>query len=409
MYSENLSQRTAADSSATNAGAVDTSQSPTPVHHAADLSDVSLPEVESLATKPRIDNILSGAFDQLPISICHHESGDEVTALRFYDGDRRALVTAKDGSIADLVLFNESQRVARTFQGLREQGHTATSRDGSLLLRGLQEETIDVLNLTGNSNGHARRVARYSHPDGIWAADFSPGNRYLALGVKNGVVVLDLQDLRNGIPTTAAAFHAYTYHRSPFHGFSLMTSVVKFSPGGDTLVCGGPRGHLWLLDLEDQATRIFGMKLGGWGNTPRLISGIRTDHTIEGVSFDPRGQILAATETGGRLQIIDLKQDGSILKQMQILSGYHLDDTQFESVEFSPDGKKLVLAGRAATAEGGWTGALHILDTEHIPDQDPSFIKSIKGLGSSCRATFSRDGTKIMTGTAEGSVDVYML
>jgi WD40 repeat protein len=164
------------------------------------------------------------------------------------------------------------------------------------------------------------------------------------------------------------------YEIPPLPTLGYLVSLA-LSPDGKTVAGGDNRGTIHLWDARTGALR-----------TDRELPG--TGQPASSVAFDPQGQLLAATGSGGvRLWRLDTAEPPTLL-----------DHTQATSVTFDPSGTHL-----ASTAEDG---TVKIWTRDGKPDREPVRELVAHGRLSSSPA-FSQDGGLLAVGMSEGLVEVW--
>jgi WD40 repeat protein len=161
----------------------------------------------------------------------------------------------------------------------------------------------------------------------------------------------------------------HKYETPPLPAFELVSLAI--SPDGKTVAGGDIRGTIRLWDATTGTLR-----------TDRQVPG--TGQPADSVAFDPTGQLLAATDSGG----VRLWRWGTA-EQPTLLPHPHAT-----SVTFDPSGEHL-----ASTAG---EGTVKIWTREGKPDRE---LVAHGRLSSS--PAFSGDGGLLAVGTAEGLVEAW--
>jgi WD40 repeat protein len=273
----------------------------------------------------------------------------------------------------------------------------AFSHDGRGILAGNGEGEIYGWSLPDGKALFA--PIRGVHTSDIWELAVDPANHVFATSSSDGKSILF------NYPAGSVIGPAVTPEDK--------ISGVAFSPDGSILFGGGADGRVRLWDVAKKALTaktpaghngaIVDLELSGTRNllvtlgTDQLIRFWQLDsqiplateykvagHAAKGVAFSPNGQLLAAGDDEGN---VDLWQLGTGSSSRMVLSGHH---RQVWALAFSPDGKHLLSGDRS--------GELRIWDSnagtlEATVQVDSSAIWSI---------SFRPDGAEFMTASESG-------
>ncbi|HEU0133441.1 MAG TPA: WD40 repeat domain-containing protein, partial [Allosphingosinicella sp.] len=273
--------------------------------------------------------------------------------------------------------------------------------------------------LTLRSLPDLKLVRRLDHPGGAAAVDFAPGDKILASSgydgavrlwnVATGRLVRKLQGARGTVWTIdfspdgarlAAAGEDRTIriwdpaqgrlvHALAGHERNIWE--VRFSPDGRRLASGSfdTTTRLW-----DSATGAALATLGGH------------DQAVVGLAWSPDGQLLA---TGGDDSLILLHRASDGKPARGLVVGNHA-----YKLDFSPDSRWLVNAGRARGALGTFwhsvTGAGGDSEAVRIwRVADGALVQALKAQEDVMNVAFSPDGRRLVTSGDDGVVTLWNL
>ena len=292
------------------------------------------------------------------------------TNFAFSSDDRKLLVSTNDGYVHRANLFKTDRQISFSSESTynpsllpfiavgknkitlanHPSGKTALSPDCSIIVSGLYEEEVIAYKSGLIEKSCLSEITRFREEAGIWSTAISPNNKLIVLGLRNKIDIYNLIDIESGSPKYLASFRGYYYNLSPFHGYSLNMSVTKFSPDGKTLVCGGPKGHLWFFDINDMKTSISG--------NLKPFAGVKFNKAVDDVCFDPSGERLAVSVSGGRLYTLN-----STKRKPTIITEYSFPKNYIHTLKFSPDGKELLLSGAVRDEKKScWHGLFRIIN-----------------------------------------------
>ena len=211
---------------------------------------------------------------------------------------------------------------------------------------------VDTGNLirTVHLNPNSRKIA------------LSPDRQILAIGYGNTAELRDID--------TGRVLHTFTLHNKG--NYSGGITIVKFSPDGQTLVCGGLNSILTLWDV-------------GTGDPLHTFSGYM--EAIFSIAFSPDGQTLASGGSDSPIRLWDVNTGNLTLG----LENYG----QTASLMFSPNGQTLASAGS--------TPLIYLWDTKtgQLSQVLTKHRTSITSLA------FSSDGQMLVSGDYSGAIAVW--
>ena len=355
----------------------------------------------------------------------HHNS---VLSVAFSPDGTRIVSGGEDGTVRLWTLDGEP--AAEPFRG-----HTAAfvgvssvafSPDGTRIVSGGGDGTVRLWTLDGE-----RAAEPFTgHEDRVSSVAFSPDGTRIVSGGTDGTVRLWTLD---GEPAA-----------KPFSGHKQWVFSVAFSPDGTRIVSGGTDGtvRLWTLDGERAAepfrghnqwvysvafspdgTRIVSSGRDGRVRLWKVVGGRAAEpfsgHTrgfarALSVAFSPDGTRIVSGGTDGTVRLWTRNGEPAA-------GPFRGHDGAVTSVAFSPDGTRIVSGGHDATVRlwtldgepaaepftghEGWM-VLWTPGTQ-IPAV-PLRRQSIEYLGIFSVA-FSSDGTRIVSGGADGTVRLWTL
>ncbi|MGO9464459.1 MAG: WD40 repeat domain-containing protein [Isosphaeraceae bacterium] len=241
-----------------------------------------------------------------------------------------------------------------------------------------------------------RRAALLGHGDGVKSVAFSPNGKLIATaGYLDGIKLWQTETA-----TQIASIRA-----------TAVISAIAFSPDGKLLAVGldafgvQPAGKN-NVELYDVATRTLIRQFGGH------------DSGIEAVMFSPSGRLLATgcsdgtvrlwdVATGRSKTLVDQKLNDTVSEYWQRVARRKIQGVPpgMESVAFSPDGKRLAIAGGMRDARGREYGigavTLWGVLTRKLQSTLPGHDCSVQ------QVQFSVDGKLLATAGRDGYVRLW--
>lgn len=281
--------------------------------------------IYSVCFSPDGSKIASGSMENI-IKICDLSTNKLIHSLNVGrenfvrsvcfspDGSRLASGVGNSIKIWNVATGEETQ----TLQGHR---NIVTSvfyhPDTSKLISGSYDQTIKIWDLQSGEEiqtfrGHSRSVKAISlSPDGLKLASGSEDNTVRIWDVKTGKELHTFRGHTNGVVS------------------------VSFSPDGEKIASGS----------EDYSVKIWDLK------TDRELQTLYHDRRVSSVAYSKEGLLVSVSEhsdrkrEAGKINLWD--QTGRELLTLQ-----NLDDHDFQSVVFSPDGMKLATGGYGGRSNG---------------------------------------------------------
>ncbi|MBM4072136.1 MAG: hypothetical protein FJ271_24900 [Planctomycetes bacterium] len=344
---------------------------------------------------------------KLRIFDCHAE---RVSDLVFSRQQNRLASASDDNKVRVWSLDKKEEGPVVLTGHLAPAVAVAFSRDGKQLASASADGTIRVWNVTKEKEA----LILQGHARGVTAVAFSPDGERLASASRDHTVRLWNVD---------AARESLV-----LKGHTGAVSSVAFSPGDARLASAGSDGTIRLWDLEKgheslvlkgHARKIIkvaftpdGKRLASasYDSTLRLSDvenkqppNIFTGHTREltDMALSPDGKLLASASSHDgtvRLWKVDKPKESKILQAAAM------------SVAFSPDSRRLVIAGSALPDQGKPIalpeGTVRLLNVER-PDEETVLGQHVLVASA---ASFSPDGKRLATASpADGVVRLWDL
>ncbi len=248
-----------------------------------------------------------------------------------------------------------AQREIRSFQGIRGRGASVVvfSTDGKLLAAsdGGAARVWEV------DTGKQLKGFEGAHSDGVNGLAFSPDSRRLATAGADGLAIV--WDVSSGTQVRT------------LRGHTGMVFGPGFDPDGRRLVTGSTDSTLRVWDLE----------------TARSLLILRGHHAPAVAAFDRTGTRLISTGADGMTKI----WDATVESDPMVLSGHR---GWCFGVAFHPGGK--------IVATAGWGG---ILTWDTATGRKLATLGAGQGVPEG--VAYSRVGTRLFSGTDDGTVKVW--
>ena len=228
---------------------------------------------------------------------------------------------------------------------------------GGLILPEAKTDSVDLWDVDTGNLIRTIHINPLSHKIAL-----SPDRQILAIGYRRTV---ELRDIDTGRVLQAFALHNKRWYSGGIH-------IVKFSPDGQSIVCGGVSDILTSWDVST-------------GDPLHTFPGYTSE--ITSLAFSPDGQKLASTSLDTNIRLWDVNT-GHLTRVLE-------NSTQSMDIAFSPDGQIL--------ASPGAVGDIYFWDTEtgqlsEVLRKHRSQVRSL---------AFSSDGQTLVSGDYSGAIGVW--
>lgn len=214
-------------------------------------------------------------------------------------------------------------------------------------------------------------------PFGITSLAFSPGGRYLAVGLMGDLEPGNLSSptdvFRTDRPGKIQVWDMLTRQsRWVLTGHTGSVAAVAFSPDGRTIVSSG----------ADETLRFWDTATG------QAMSTVRVPPGVSAVAYSPDGQILAGLMVNGLVALWDTRT-GSLRRVLK--GGTELG----HGMAFSPDGRSL--------AAGSWDRIVRLWDVG-----SGRLVRRFEGHGKQVvPVAFSPDGRRLASGSNDATIRLW--
>jgi WD40 repeat protein len=353
------------------------------------------PDGMTLVTASRDNSVrLWDAFSGVPVTDRLEHDSDVNHAVVSGDGRQVLTLSRKKAWVWDL---RRGEPLALEFPHSNEVAVVHFSRDGARVLTASDDGTARVWDTrTGRP-----LTASMTHRSWVQAACFSPDERLVATASPDGTA--RVWDARTGEPITPPLRHesdVRTAHFSPDG-----TRVLTASHDNTARVWDARTGEELLriehrADVEHAVFSPDGRRIltAGWDATARLWDAntgeqigepLRHDGAVLNALFSPDGSRIVTTSADQTARLWDAATGKPLAEPIR-----HSDELRHRTPAFSADGTKVVSVARnEAKVWDGHTGRLLI----------PPLMHSHRVYS----AQFSRDGTRVVTTTSDGTARIW--
>lgn len=261
------------------------------------------------------------------------------------------------------------------------------SSDGKILATGSTDKTVQLWDTTTGDP----IITLTGHIDAINALTFSPDGATLASASTDGKVMFWNIDTGFPLPTRIT-------------GHTQLIEAVAFLKNSTTLASVAFNRVITLWDLKTSQKTDFQMNQVARRGHPQFPQDL-----FHALAFSPDGTQLVSIGreaevifTAGSGITTSRQRQDQLIQLTDVSTGRELQsltwENDFDSVVFSPDGKTIALS--SSDRFRMW----NIETSEHI---DISLLNSNNGDSVIRALVFSPDGKKIVSGTADGKVQVW--
>ncbi|MDN5205328.1 hypothetical protein QQ008_28345 [Fulvivirgaceae bacterium BMA10] len=294
--------------------------------------------------------------------------GDSINRLIGHNGSVRSMVFHPDGKI--LFTTSGDGRILKwnlegddgAHEEIIDNGRNnlsnrvlAISPDGKWLVSGHDADYLELFDLTDKKK---KPIQLDAHDSRIWDIEYLPDNRgFISAGADSTVQFYNHKDFRLITKTNSRV------------------NDIAASPDGETIVLAKDNGELEKVNLTT------GEKVIIYYNT--------LQNSFESVTFSHNGDLVAFGERSGLVKILELKNN----RLKANLSGFK---ARVSSIAFGPNDESL--AATSFDGEGRIWNMAKLNNQPIVLYDHEDWVWSL---------TFSPDGTKLVTGSANGLIRMY--
>jgi len=312
--------------------------------------------------------------------------------IQIPDGDGKIYTVGSDGLLLKWNFDIYGSRAARKDKANKPEvlsSNVSVSRsldispDGKYLARAGDADNIIVCNA---SSGQVVNQLNPHNGKRVWALKYVPNG--------NGVISVG----EDGSGGTAIHYTNNDGGSSPIIGKTpYRLTDIDISSGGKYVAGIGKSSEVWIWNIQNQRREF-------------LLNDPQSDKHATAVAFNPQGRFVAIGYQDGTLMVWDLNkvQDNPQYTPEKFLS----HGSKISDVEFSQDGAMLVVGSLDKTAslwkirDEAYRG---YGNDKEFPYLSPKYEPIELGLHTDwvTAVAFSNDGTRVITGTANGQLKLW--
>jgi WD40 repeat protein len=316
----------------------------------------------------RVDNGIA----KLEMIFAKHK--DIVTSVRFFPGDSLIVTSSVDSTIK--IWKRESGEMVKEIKQPSGIAYMDLSTDGNYVVTGNYDSTVRLWRVT---DGVLLKEFK-GHSGTVWTVAFSNDGKKIASGGNDGLV--NIWDVETGDLL------------QKLQGHRRIVWSVKFNPDGTKLASASFDFTIKLWNVDDG--KLF------WDNKEHK-------ETVVDIAFSHDGKMLASTSDDKTIKLWNVAEQ-KLIRTMKVAE-------HVQAVAFSPDDKRLMTGGRDKPLMGEFLQEI-FGDSKFNPGVSARLwdVESGKLLQTFTKhandvmdVTYSNDGRRVATASADKTVDVWKL